>query len=65
MKWLEWLWSLLPDKCEICNGRKGGVRGNENIVHGKVMCDYCDSIASNEQELDHWLMHREPEDKNE
>jgi ribosomal protein L37E len=31
----------LPDNCEVCHGRKGGVRGNENRIDGKVMCDYC------------------------
>lgn len=30
-----------PDNCSICHGSKGGVRGNENIVDGVVMCDYC------------------------
>ena len=29
------------DKCEVCHGRNGGVPGNENIVDGVVMCDYC------------------------
>lgn len=29
------------DACEICQGRRGGVKGNENRVHGRVMCDYC------------------------
>jgi hypothetical protein len=29
------------DKCEICHGFRGGVRGNENRVDGIVMCDYC------------------------
>ncbi|KKM82798.1 hypothetical protein LCGC14_1315960 [marine sediment metagenome] len=32
---------LFPDNCEICKGQRGGVRGNENIVDGKRMCDYC------------------------
>lgn len=32
---------LAPDKCSICHGSKGGVPGNENIVDGVVMCDYC------------------------
>ena len=32
---------LFPDNCEICKGKKGGVRGNENIVDGKTVCDYC------------------------
>ncbi len=39
----EWLWNLLPDNCEVCHGRKGGTRGNENIIDGVVMCDYCHS----------------------
>lgn len=30
-----------PDNCEICKGTNSGVRGNENIIAGKVMCDYC------------------------
>ncbi len=30
-----------PDNCEICKGTSSGVRGNENIVNGIVMCDYC------------------------
>lgn len=29
------------DNCEVCFGEKGGVRGNENIVDGVCMCDYC------------------------
>ena len=32
---------LFPDNCEICKGQNGGVRGNENIVDSKRMCDYC------------------------
>ena len=32
---------LFPDNCEVCKGEKGGVRGNENIIDGIVMCDYC------------------------
>ena len=30
-----------PDNCEICKGVNLGVRGNENVVDGKKMCDYC------------------------
>ncbi len=30
-----------PDNCEICKGANCGVRGNENIINGVVMCDYC------------------------
>ena len=29
------------DECEVCEGTRGGLRGNENFVNGKVMCDYC------------------------
>lgn len=29
------------DNCEICRGKRGGVKGNENIIDGKIMCDYC------------------------
>jgi hypothetical protein len=32
-----------PDNCSICRGSKGGERGNENIVDGVLMCDYCHS----------------------
>jgi len=38
---LEWLWSLLPDECEIEGCGRGGVRGNENIIDDKIVCDYC------------------------
>jgi len=30
-----------PDNCTICHGDNGGVKGNENIIDGIVMCDYC------------------------
>lgn len=30
-----------PDNCQICHGDNGGVKGNENIIDGIVMCDYC------------------------
>lgn len=43
--WLEWFWSLLPDKCEMRDCERHGVRGNENIVHvngmATTVCDYC------------------------
>ena len=29
------------DNCQKCRGAKGGVRGNENIVDGVILCDYC------------------------
>jgi len=34
-------WEALLDDCEICNGELGGVKGNENVIHGKKVCDYC------------------------
>lgn len=27
--------------CELCFGEKGGVRGNNNIINGVAVCDYC------------------------
>jgi len=54
--WDGWLWLLLPesmfrrlrDRCQVCFGTRGGVRGNENVIevegHKVVMCDYCSSI---------------------
>ena len=29
------------DNCELCGGRNGGVPGNENVIEGVVVCDYC------------------------
>lgn len=29
------------DKCEVCEGKRGGIPGNENVVDGIIMCDYC------------------------
>lgn len=34
------------DNCEICRGSKGGVPGNENIINGQVVCDYCTVLAA-------------------
>jgi hypothetical protein len=31
----------IRDACERCYGERGGVRGNENVVDGVVLCDYC------------------------
>lgn len=34
--------SLNPqDSCQSCYGTKGGIPGNENVVDGQVLCDYC------------------------
>ena len=51
MKLLEWVWSLLPDKCAMSNCCREGVRGNENrhypagnnVGEYFIVCDYCSS----------------------
>ena len=30
-----------PHACEFCRGAQGGAPGNENVICGIVMCDYC------------------------
>ena len=42
MKMINWLWSLLPDKCEVMGCLRQGVRGNENNRNGLIVCDDCD-----------------------
>lgn len=37
---------IRTDNCEVCHGAKGGVRGNENRINGKVVCDYCHADGS-------------------
>ena len=41
MNILKWLWSLLPDKCEMQGCLRKGIRGNEMRWNGMVLCDYC------------------------
>lgn len=36
-----WTWQRSKDDCSVCKGEKGGVKGNENIIDGKLICDYC------------------------
>lgn len=36
-----WLWSFLPDKCQMPDCARKGVRGNENRIFGKLACDQC------------------------
>jgi hypothetical protein len=38
---IEWLWNFLPDKCEMPGCSRKGTRGNENVINGKRVCDYC------------------------
>jgi len=40
-RWKQELWSLLPDYCENPECSRRGVRGNENVVGGHVLCDNC------------------------
>lgn len=35
------------DACQVCHGTRGGAPGNENIVNGVVMCDYCHAETVN------------------
>lgn len=41
MRLLEWFWRLLPDKCEMPDCSRQNVRGNENWIDGKIVCDDC------------------------
>ncbi len=58
MRLFNWLWSLLPDKCErdasVCKHK--GIRGNENVadtIAGPVlMCDDCHAQHTKDRE---WL----------
>lgn len=34
------------DECVFCLGMKGGVPGNENIIGGHPVCDYCTALFS-------------------
>lgn len=35
--------SFVRDKCQVCRGERGGMPGNENIMYGMTVCDYCSS----------------------
>lgn len=37
----NWFRRLLPDKCEAPDCERYGVLGNENIIDGRIVCDYC------------------------
>ncbi len=32
------------DKCQFCLGHKGGTPGNENVIGGVVVCDFCTAL---------------------
>lgn len=44
----EALLAAPKDGCEICHGAKGGVPGNENVIDGKLVCDYCHAAPQQE-----------------
>lgn len=37
-----------PDNCQRCHGARGGAPGNENVVDGVVLCDWCSADAGDE-----------------
>ncbi len=38
---IAWLWSFLPDRCQVQGCSRAGTRGNENVINGVTVCDYC------------------------
>lgn len=38
------------DDCAFCRGAKRGVPGNENIIGGVIVCDYCTALLLTMQE---------------
>jgi len=47
---------LMKDRCELCHREKGGALGNENVVGGVVVCDYCHAAAIVTAEAAEWLI---------
>ena len=47
-----WLYGLLPDKCEGADCCRKGMRGNENRMDGKILCDYCSIVELGWQSKD-------------
>ncbi len=41
MRIIEWFWRFLPDRCREKGCLRLGVRGNENVIDGRPVCDYC------------------------
>jgi hypothetical protein len=44
MEITNFLWRFLPDRCSMPHCTRFGVRGNENVVDGRLMCDQCHAI---------------------
>lgn len=59
MRFKEWVWSLLPDTCEVDDCCRKGIRGNENRIYPweddpdfyLTMCDYCNSRYMSGQQM--------------
>jgi hypothetical protein len=47
------------DGCKLCLGSKGGVPGNENVIGGVVVCDYCSSTLIDMKKVG-WFGHSIP-----
>jgi hypothetical protein len=43
--------SFNPDNCQICSDDRDGIDGNENIVGGVIMCDYCSADDSSKKHI--------------
>lgn len=41
VQWLLAAQKIESDGCEVCYGQRGGTPGNENLIDGKRVCDYC------------------------
>ncbi|PHS61752.1 MAG: hypothetical protein COB09_16930 [Thalassobium sp.] len=37
----QFLWSFRPDNCEVEGCCRKGALGNENVIDGVIVCDYC------------------------
>ena len=37
--------------CQICSGTRGGIPGNNNVINGIAVCDYCHADILNGKPL--------------
>lgn len=35
---------IMEKACEFCRGHKYGLSGNENVIGGHILCDYCAAL---------------------
>lgn len=55
----EYLWSWLPDRCEVVDCERNGIRGDEVHIAGRLICKYCSSRQRNvEFKPVSWWRHR-------